>query len=313
MFQLKTSIKRETNSVSLAQERFPTKLTQVKDLSVLKTEGLSQAVAANRQELEGFNELSTSRPRKLHHFMIEVASEPMVFLLIACGLIYFILGDRQEALLILGFIFLIIGITVFQQRKAEHALEALRDLSSPRAFVLRDGEKKRVAGREVVRDDIAFVSEGDCVPADGTLLSGSNISVDESLLTGESVPVDKIIGTTLHAGTTLVKGQGIMRITSIGAGTELGKIGRSIESSKPESTQREIQTRKLVWTLSWIAACLCILVVVVYGLTRANWLSGFLAGLSLAMPILPNELPAVLTIFLAQGARRISQRRVLSF
>jgi Ca2+-transporting ATPase len=244
--------------------------------------------------------------------MIEVSSEPMVFLLIACGLIYLILGDRQEAILLLGFLFLIIGITVFQEQKAEHALEALRDLSSPRALVLRDGEKKRVSGREVVRDDIAFVNEGDRVPADGSLLSGSNVSVDESLLTGESVPVDKVIRTTLHAGTTLVRGQGIIRVTSIGIGTELGKIGKSIESSKHQPTQLEIQTRKLVWTLSWIAGFLCLLVVVVYGFTRANWLSGFLAGLSLAMAILPNELPAVLTIFLSLGARRISQRRVLT-
>jgi Ca2+-transporting ATPase len=164
----------------------------------------------------------------------------------------------------------------------------------------------------VVRDDIAFVSEGDRVPADGILFSGANVAVDESLLTGESVPVEKVPGDKLYAGTTLVRGQGIMGVAAIGIRTELGKIGKSIQLAAKEPTRLEIQTRRLVWVLTWISASLCILVVVVYGLTRHNWLSGVLAGLSLAMAILPNELPAVLTIFLALGAWRISQRRVLT-
>ncbi len=280
--------------------------------SILKSQGLSQAFALRRQDEEGYNELPIARPRKFFHFVLDVTREPMVFLLVACGLIYFFLGDRQEAWMLLGFLFLIIGITVYQERKAERALEALRDLSSPRALVLRDGLRMRIPGREVVRDDIAFVSEGDRVPADGTLLSGAHVATDESLLTGESLPVDKAPHQKLYAGTTLVRGQGVMQVSEIGIHTELGKIGKSIQHAAKEPTRLESQTRSLVRRLSWISTSLCILVVVVYALTRHNWLSGFLAGLSLAMAILPNELPAVLTIFLALGAWRMSRRRVLT-
>ncbi|MDR3607364.1 MAG: cation-translocating P-type ATPase [Oligoflexia bacterium] len=278
----------------------------------LLSEGLSGALVLRRQEEEGFNELPISRPRRLIHFAAEVLREPMVFLLIGCGLIYLVLGDRQEAIMLLGFLFIIVGITIYQERKAEHALDALRNLSSPRALVLRNGERRRIPGREVVRGDIAFVNEGDRVPADGKLLSGSFVSTDESLLSGESVPVDKNADDSLYAGTTVVRGQGVIRVTAIGPRTELGKIGKSIQVAAKEPTRLESQTRALVWRLSWVAAFLCVLVVIVYGFTRHDWLAGFLAGLSLAMAILPNELPAVLTIFLALGAWRMSQRRVLT-
>ena len=116
----------------------------------------------------------------------------MFLLLVAGGILYFILGDVTEGLMLMSFVILIIGITVYQERKTERALEALRNLSSPRALVIRDGVQQRIAGREVVTGDLVILSEGDRVPADGILLISNNISVDESLLTGESVPVRKI-------------------------------------------------------------------------------------------------------------------------
>ena len=115
----------------------------------------------------------------------------MFLLLVACGVVYLVLGDVHEALMLLGFVFFVMGLTLYQERKTEHALDALRDLSSPRALVVRDGAERRIAGREVVRGDILIVNEGDRVPADAQLLSCLNMSVDESLLTGESVPVRK--------------------------------------------------------------------------------------------------------------------------
>src|SRR5215470_12395345 len=115
----------------------------------------------------------------------------MVSLLIACGVIYWVLGDKQEAAMLLGFLALIVFITLYQQKKTEAALEALRNLSSPRALVIRDGRRKRISGIQVVRGDVLVVNEGDRVPADADLLAGSNVMVDESLLTGESVPVQK--------------------------------------------------------------------------------------------------------------------------
>ncbi|HEY6097410.1 MAG TPA: cation-transporting P-type ATPase, partial [Candidatus Deferrimicrobium sp.] len=148
--------------------------------------GLSEEAAAARLAEEGANELPTARRRGILAIVLDVLREPMLLLLVACGTIYLLWGDVREALILLGFVFLVIGITFSQERKSERALEALRDLSSPRALVIRDGAQRRIAGREVVRDDVVVLSEGDRVPADALLLSCVNLSVDESLLTGES-------------------------------------------------------------------------------------------------------------------------------
>lgn len=295
----------------------PQSTQMTKDLTANAAElhssgGLSRSFVLQRQDEEGYNELPSSKPRRLHHIFIGIFNEPMVYLLLGCGLIYFFIGDRQEATMLLGFLFLIIGIEIFQERKAERALEALKDLSSPRALVLREGNQQRIPGKDVVRDDIIFVAEGDRVPADAVIFSTGNIAVDESLLTGESVPVEKSADSIIYAGTTLVRGKAIAVVTAIGLKTEIGKIGKSIQISNRELTRLEIHTQKLVTRIAWIAGGICAVVFIVFALTRHDWLQGFLAGLTLAMAILPNELPAVLTIFLALGAWRISQRRVLT-
>lgn len=280
--------------------------------AAMKTLGISKSAARERLEADGPNELPTTKSR---HFLIllkEVLFEPMVSLLVACGAIYMILGDRQEAVMLLGFLGIIIFITIYQERKTEAALEALRNLSSPRALVMRDGKKKRIPGREVVRDDIVLLSEGDRVPADAKLLSASNLMADESLLTGESVPVEKKSLENVFAGTTVVRGQATAEVFATGVRTEIGKIGKVLEAARPEQTRLQCETRRLVRILAIVAISLCVLVVVVYGFTRHDWLGGFLSGLTLAMAILPNELPAVLMIFLALGAWRISQRHVLT-
>lgn len=274
--------------------------------------GLSLSLVSQRQVQDGFNELPSSKSKKLIYFLYNVLKEPMVYLLLGCGVTYFFLGDPQEAIMLLAFLLLIIGITIVQEAKAERALEALQELSSPRAHVLRNGVKSRIAGREVVREDLILISEGDRIPADAILLSGSHIEIDESLLTGESLPVSKNVSSELFAGTTIVRGQGIAMVMAIGINTQIGKIGKSIQGSKESSTKLEIQTRNLVTRLAWYAFALCLLVVIVYSKTRHNWIEGTLVGLSLGMAILPNELPAVLTIFFSLGAWRLSKRNVLT-
>ena len=154
--------------------------------------GLSENEAAAKLSNEGYNELPTTKQRKILAIAFEVVREPMFLLLIGGGIIYFFLGDILEALILLGSILVIMAITFFQEQRTERALDALRDLSSPRALVMRDGEQKRIAGREVVRGDIVVLAEGDRVPADGVLLWSLNLSVDESLLTGESLTVRKV-------------------------------------------------------------------------------------------------------------------------
>jgi Ca2+-transporting ATPase len=288
--------------------------------------GLSDEEAARRLIDEGPNELPAAKKRDLFHIALEVIREPMFLLLIACGSLYLLLGDVKDALLLLGFVFVVAGITFFQERKTERALEALRDLSSPRALVIRSGEKKRIAGREVVRGDLLVLSEGDRVSADSIVLFSTSMSVDESLLTGESVSVSKTPGTGsidqgqpggdntpfLFSGTLIVQGQGIAEVRSTGLQTEVGKIGKALQVLKIENTPLQHQTGRLVRLFAFIGLGMCSAMVIVFGLTRGDWLKGLLAGLTLGMAMLPEEFPVVLTIFLALGAWRLSRHNVLT-
>ena len=299
----------------------------VKTFDIKTITGLSEKQAYEVLEEEGFNEIHSAKNRTGIAIIIEVIREPMFLLLVACGAIYLFLGSIREALMLLGFVFVVIGITFYQERKTERALEALRDLSSPRALVIRDGKQRRIAGREVVRSDIVVLSEGDRVPADAVLLSCTNFSVDESLLTGESVSVNKMECNDaniemerpggdnvpfVYSGTLVVNGQGIARVHSTGINTEIGKIGKTLQTVETEKTLLQKETGKLVRNLAIAGALLCVLVIILYYVTRGNLLDGFLAGITLAMAMLPEEFPMVLTIFLALGAWRISQKQVLT-
>ena len=288
--------------------------------------GLSSAEASERLRVEGFNEIPSAKKRSVFQIAFEVVREPMFLLLIAGGVTYMLLGDIQEALMLLGFVFVVMGITLYQERKTERALEALRDLSSPRASVIRDGEQKRIPGREVVHGDMLVVSEGDRVPADAVLLSCTSLQIDESLLTGESLPVRKVScegpvqmsrpgGEDLpqvYSGTLVVQGFGVAEVKATGPRTEMGRIGRALQEVEEEKTPLQVETGRLVRNLALLGLLLFVFVVIAYGITRHDWLNGFLAGIALAMAILPEEFPVVLTVFLALGAWRISQKRVLT-
>ena len=289
--------------------------------------GLTETEAAFRLKTEGFNELPTAKAHNLLRTAWDVAREPMILLLISAAVIYFFLGELSDSLVLIGSIFFVVGIDLYQQRKTEHALEALRDLSSPRAMVIRDGQQRRVAGREVARGDIVIVSEGDRIPADGVLFSAVNLSVDESLLTGESVSVRKAVSNRpvdeigppggddlpfVFSGTLVVQGQGFAEIRATGAKTELGKIGKALRSIEPEATKLQGEVNRLAGVLAVLALSLCAVITVVYGMTRDSWVNGILAGITTAMALLPEEFPVVLTVFLALGAWRISQKQVLT-
>jgi Ca2+-transporting ATPase len=288
--------------------------------------GLSEREAAERLEREGYNELPSAEQRSVLHIVFEVIHEPMFILLVASGAIYFVLGDFSEGLMLLSFVIVIIAITVYQEQKTERALEALRNLSSPRALVIRGGEQRRIPGREVVVGDAVILSEGDRVPADGILLSGTHVSVDESLLTGESVPVRKAAGKGgsreqrpggddqpfVYSGTMVVQGQGLMEVRSTGVRTEMGKIGTVLKSVDRGETRLKEEISQIVKVVAVSGLFLCTVIVLVYGLTRSSWTEGFLAGITLAMAILPEEFPVVLTVFLALGAWRISKKNVLT-
>ncbi len=291
-----------------------------------KFKGLTEQQVNEKIKNEGYNELNSSKPKNLFSIMIGVVKEPMFMLLVACGALYLILGDVTEGLMLLGFVFVIMGIEFFQERKTEKALDALKDLASPRALVIRDGAEHRIPGREVVTEDMVLLQEGDRVPADGTLLYSINLKADESLLTGESVPVDKIEwdgakedvtpgGDDLpfvYSGSLIVQGTGIYKVSRTGMNTEIGKIGKSIEDVKEEPTKLNKEMGTLIKRIAIIGAMLCIIVVCVFTITRGSLLNGFLAGITLAMAMLPEEFPVVLTVFLAIGAWRMSKKSVLT-
>ena len=288
--------------------------------------GLSSAEAQARLQQDGYNELPSARQRSTLVIALGVAQEPMFLLLIVASIIYLTLGDLREALILAASILVIMVITIFQERKTERALEALRDFSSPRALVIRDGEQKRIAGREVVADDILMLTEGDRVPADAVILSCNDLAVDESLLTGESVPVRKAAwdgkreiarpgGDDLpfvYSGTMLVQGRGVARVHATGTRTEIGKIGKALQTLETDETFLQKKSAGLIRNLAAVGLSLCALAVILYGLTRGNWIQGFLVGIALAMALLPEEIPVVLTVFLALGAWRMSQKRVLT-
>src|SRR5512136_2745914 len=278
-------------------------MTLVKGFDINSVISLSEHEAAQRLMEEGYNELPSTKKRSLLAIALGVVREPMFLLLVACGSLYLFMGDMKEALMLLGFVFVVIGITLYQERKTERALEALRDLSSPRALVIRDGKQERIAGREVVRGDILVLKEGDRVPADAVLLSCVNFSVDESLLTGESVPVCKIAGKSImemgrpggddlpfvYSGTLAVHGQSVAEVKATGINTEIGKIGKALRTVEQEDTLLQKETGRLVRNLAVVGLSLCVLVVVIYGLTRNDWLDGVLAGITMAMALLPEE------------------------
>ena len=288
--------------------------------------GLSEPEARRRLRQDGPNELPRGEGHGLLHTLVEVLREPMILLLLFAGGLYLFLGNHEEAILLLASIAIIIAIELYQERRTEHALEALRDLSSPRALVIRDGARRRIAGREVVRDDLLVLGEGDRVPADAVLLSCTNLSTDESLLTGESVPVRKSARATtdevarpggddlpyVYSGTLVTSGQGIARAVATGAGTEMGRIGTALQTLGSDRTRLQQETDRIVRVLAIVALVCCALVIVGYGLARGNIVDGLLAGIALAMSLIPEEFPVVLTVFLALGAWRIARSHVLT-
>jgi P-type Ca2+ transporter type 2C len=279
--------------------------------------GLTAAEAARRLHEDGPNELPGHRPRNLVAITREVLTEPMFLLLIVASAIYVVLGDTREALVLVASMVIVVAITIAQQRRTEHALAALRDLSSPRALVIRDGVEQRIAGRDVVVGDLVVLREGDRVPADGTLHNATALSVDESILTGESLPVEKSPASgsdtaRVYSGSLVVRGFGTAEVSATGVRSEIGRIGRALVTLKPETTPLFREVRRIVRWVAVAALLLCAAVASIYALTREDWLGGVLAGVTLAMGVLPEEFPVVLTIFLAMGAWRISRVGVLT-
>ncbi len=288
--------------------------------------GLTTEEAQQRLQQYGYNDLPMENLHSLVRLVVDIFREPMIMLLVIAGILYLLLGNRQEAFMLVASIGIVVGIEFYQERRTERAVAALRDLSSPRALVIRDGVQQRLAGREVVPGDLVLFAEGDRIPADGVVVAATNLTVNESLLTGESLPVRKIPGAPhltvqrpggdgtpfVYSGTLVVQGHGRAVIRATGPRTEMGQIGAELQAISEERTPLQHEVDTVVKIMAVLGLGLCLLVALLYGLARANWLEGLLSGVTLAMSLVPEEIPVVLTVFLAFGAWRIAKRHVLT-
>jgi Ca2+-transporting ATPase len=290
--------------------------------------GLSTAAAAALLAEQGPNELPRRERQSIAALIAEVLREPMLALLLAGGLVYLVLGDLGEALVLLVFATFSVVVTITQQARTQKVLDALRDLSAPRALVFRDGERRRIAGREVVAGDVMILVPGDRVAADATLFSADDLLVDESLLTGESVPVAKRPCRAgeqamphrpggerqpfVYGGSLVVRGDGLAVVTATGARSEIGRIGASLSGIESEVPRLRAETMRIVFLCAIGGAAVALTVVVLYGLLRGGWIDAALAGIAIGMALLPEEFPVVLTTFLAMGAWRIGKAGVLT-
>ncbi|MDE1892495.1 MAG: HAD-IC family P-type ATPase [Betaproteobacteria bacterium] len=274
--------------------------------------GLDQSTVDKRQRLEGFNDLHTVTKRTFFVITQEIIKEPMFLLLLGAGLIYFILGEIHESIALMGFVVIVIVITIIQERRTEEALAALRNLASPRALVVRDNQLIRIAGQEVVRGDILIITEGDRIAADAQVLQSHSLVVDESILSGESVAVNKFNQDLVYAGTLVISGKGMIEVTQIGSQTQMGQISRSLSEIVEEKSPVQNEISLLTKRMAIVAVFLSVMLVLSYWLLVGGWLSGLLSGITLAMAILPQEFPVVLIVYFALGARQIASQRVLT-
>ncbi|MGV8932267.1 MAG: cation-translocating P-type ATPase [Luteimonas sp.] len=280
------------------------------------TIGLSASEAAQRLLRDGPNAQPQPDQRHWPRILLSVLREPMLLLLIAACVLYLSVGEPRDAAALGLSVLLVVGLTLYQEMRAENALQALRDLSSPFAIAWRDGALQRVPATSLVVGDVVQVAEGDRVPADAKLLDSSDLRVDESLLTGESVPVARAAGADdeaarIRAGTLVVRGQAMAEVTATGSGTEMGRIGASLGELNREATPLQHEIRRLVLWFTAASIASCVLVFALYLWLRGGWLDALLAGITLAMATIPEEFPVVLTVFLALGAWRMARLRVL--
>ena len=288
--------------------------------------GLSTEEAKKIQQSIGKNLLV---PKKKDNFLKKILStllEPMFLLLLIASIIYFVLGEPRDGAIMLVFVVAVISIDIIQEWKTDKTLKKLKQMSEPHIKVIRDNIEQEIASEDLVPGDIMLIHEGIKIPAEGVILNLADLCVDESSLTGESVGVWKCKNGKAntddywrkdycYAGTLVTQGSAVVKVEKIGMQTEYGKIGLGVAQAKPEKTPLQKQTDKLVKTCAIIAGILFVLVAVITWFNSSNAenriITSILAGITLAMAMIPEEFPVILTVFLSMGAWRLAKKNSL--
>lgn len=289
--------------------------------------GLTEQEAATLLAKVGPNLIRQPKFRTLRHIVKDTLREPMFLLLLGAAGLYLTVGELADGLFMAAGALLALVLVIVQEARSERALKALNALAEPRARVLREGRQRWIAAHELVPGDLLLITEGSRIPADSILVEGDALEVDESALTGESAPVTKKpddgggggklappgeeLSSSLFAATLVGRGNGIGQVARTGAATEVGRIGLELGTIAEQPTLVQRDVRRLIGRIGILALLFCIVVGLAYALIRRDWFSGALSGLTLAISLIPEEFPMVLTIFMALGALRLARRNVL--
>ena len=277
----------------------------------IKLQGLSDADVSRSREQFGNNSFNIKEDHIFRQILKEVVSEPMFILLLTACIIYFFVGEYVDGIIMLAAIFIVAGISLYQGYKSESAIHTLKRLSAPKSRVLRNGLSIQIPTEDIVVHDVLLLEEGEIIAADGSILSSNDLSINESVLTGESFPVNKNAGDTVYKGTLITSGSATIKVTSVGNRTMFGKIGLSLKEIVIVKTPLQVQIRSFVKMMVWIGGA-AFLIVVGYNFYRSNdFIGSLLQGLTLAMSILPEEIPVAFATFHALGAFRLLRNNII--
>ncbi|MFY8021769.1 MAG: HAD-IC family P-type ATPase [Bacteroidia bacterium] len=275
--------------------------------------GLSSAEVLSSREKHGSNQNELKEKSRFFTVLKDVVLEPMFIILLLSSLLYFVLGKYQEGIIMLVAIIIVSGISIFQESKSRSAVEALKNLTGPRAKVIRNSELVQIQISEIVVGDIIVVEDGDTIPADAVLLKANDFSVNESLLTGESLPLYKgpdNDDALVYKGTMVLSGSATAEVTTIGNLTKLGTIGDSLIEIEEVKTPLQIQIKKFIVSMLLFGLLAFVVVCVLNYVETGNFIQSLLSGLTLAMSVIPEEIPVAYSTFMALGAYHLYRKMV---
>jgi len=277
--------------------------------------GLTETqVNANRLK-HGRNTVLTAKSNVFLITLKEIVIQPMFILLTCAALLYFLTGQSQEAIIMLVAIVFVTGISIYQENKSRSAINALKKLSTPKAKVIRDGHTIKIPSDEIVIDDMIVVEDGNLVPADAQVIEIHDFTVDESILTGESLPVSKNLTppeNIIFQGTMIMTGSCVAKVIAIGSETAFGQIGQSLQEIEVTKTPLQQQIKNFVTRMAWTGVAAFLVVWGINYYLSKSILQGLMHGLTMAMSVLPEEIPVAFSTFMALGAYQLYKRKVIA-